>query len=190
MDGFDRAWYSVSQDAAFVGIAKAPAKKINEWTKRRGWSQITLVSGYDFPFQADYKCQGESDDTQWPVMHVFRKHDGKIFHFWATERQANHVDTVWPYWNLSGLHPGGSPRHSHPATKFPVQILGRTLSEQRVVRRQGIKDRRRLLFKLETQGLESSTRPLTNGWVSWLSDEFWKNARWNANASLLCMIAW
>ena len=27
MDGFDRAWYSVTQDAAFVAIAKAPAEK-------------------------------------------------------------------------------------------------------------------------------------------------------------------
>jgi len=36
MDGFDRAWYSVSQDAAFVAIAKAPVEKINAWAKRRG----------------------------------------------------------------------------------------------------------------------------------------------------------
>ena len=48
MDGFDRAWYSVSQDAAFVGIAKAPAEKIDAWAKRRGWSQIPLISGYHF----------------------------------------------------------------------------------------------------------------------------------------------
>src|SRR5215510_9464483 len=81
MDGFDRAWYSVSKDAAFAGIAKAPPDKINAWAKRRGWSQIPLVSGYQSPFQADYKCQGESDDMQWPVMHVFRTLDGKIFHF-------------------------------------------------------------------------------------------------------------
>ena len=27
VDGFDRAWYSVSQDAAFAGIAKAPANQ-------------------------------------------------------------------------------------------------------------------------------------------------------------------
>ena len=81
MDGFDRAWYSVSHDAALVAIAKAPDEKINAWAKRRGWSQIPLVSGHDSPFQADYKCQGESDDMQWPVMHVFRKQDGKIFHF-------------------------------------------------------------------------------------------------------------
>src|SRR5262245_55982883 len=73
MDGFDRAWYSVSQDSAFVAIAKAPVDKINAWAKRRGWSQIPLVSGSDSSFQADYKCQGESDDMQWPVMHVFKK---------------------------------------------------------------------------------------------------------------------
>jgi predicted dithiol-disulfide oxidoreductase (DUF899 family) len=73
MDGFDRAWYSVSHDAAFVAIAKAPVEKTKAWAKRRGWSQIPLVSGHDSPFQADYKCQGESDDMQWPVMHVFRK---------------------------------------------------------------------------------------------------------------------
>ena len=29
MDGFDRTWYSVAQDAAFAAIAKAPAEKIN-----------------------------------------------------------------------------------------------------------------------------------------------------------------
>ena len=29
MDGFDRTWYSVAEDAAFAAIAKAPAEKIN-----------------------------------------------------------------------------------------------------------------------------------------------------------------
>src|SRR6266567_1809236 len=83
VDGFDRTWYQVNQDAAFVAIAKAPAEKINAWAKIRGWSQIPLVSGFDSPFQADYKCQAESDDMQLPVMHVFRMQDGKIFHFWG-----------------------------------------------------------------------------------------------------------
>jgi predicted dithiol-disulfide oxidoreductase (DUF899 family) len=89
VDGFDRAWYSVTRDAAFVAIAKAQAERINAWATQRGWSQIDLVSGYESPFQADYKCQGESDDMQQPVMHVFRKQDGKIFHFWGTEATSN-----------------------------------------------------------------------------------------------------
>src|SRR5205085_9901982 len=77
MDGFDRAWYSVAQDAAFAAIAKAPPGKIDAWAKQRGWSQIPLVSGYESPFQADYKCQGDTDDMQMPVMLVFKKQAGK-----------------------------------------------------------------------------------------------------------------
>lgn len=108
VDGFDRTSYQVTRDAAFVCIAKAPAEKINAWAKKRGWSQIALVSGYESPYQADYNCQ-ESDDMQWPVMHVFKKQDGKIFHFWGTETSSNHMDTVWPYWNLMDMTPEGRP---------------------------------------------------------------------------------
>src|SRR5476649_1847857 len=43
VDGFDRTWYQVAQDASFVAIAKAPAENINAWATRRGWSQIPLV---------------------------------------------------------------------------------------------------------------------------------------------------
>lgn len=109
VDGFDRSWYQVSRDAAFVALAKAPPERINAWAKQRGWSQIPLLSGFKSPFQADYKCQGDSDDMQFPVMHVFMKENGKIFHFWATELPGNHVDTVWPYWNLMDFTPEGRP---------------------------------------------------------------------------------
>src|SRR4026209_2632667 len=83
MDGFDRTWYSVAQDAAFAAIAKAPAERISAWANERGWSQIPLLSGAQSSFQADYRCQGENDDLQLPVMLSFTKRDGKIFHFWA-----------------------------------------------------------------------------------------------------------
>jgi len=123
MDGFDRTWYQVSRDAAFVGIAKAPPEKINAWAKQRGWSQIPLISGANSPFQADYKCQGESDDMQLPVMHVFRKQGGKILHFWATELPWNHVDTVWPYWNLMDFTPEGRPDRILPPQNFRSEFL-------------------------------------------------------------------
>jgi len=123
MDGFDRAWYSVSRDAAFAAIAKAPAAKIDAWAKERGWSQIPLVSGYESPFQKDYKCQGENDDMQEPVMLVFRKQDGRIFLFWSTESMMNHVDTVWPYWNLLDFTPEGRPERDTPPQRFRSEFL-------------------------------------------------------------------
>ncbi|HET7847697.1 MAG TPA: DUF899 family protein [Pseudolabrys sp.] len=123
MDGFDRTWYSVAQDAAFAAIAKAPAERINAWARERGWSQIPLLSGYDSSFQADYRCQAENDDMQLPVMHVFTKRDGRIFHFWGTETMTNHVDTVWPYWNLFDFTPEGRPDRVTPPQKFRSAFL-------------------------------------------------------------------
>jgi len=123
MDGFDRTWYSVAQDAAFAAIAKAPAERISAWARERGWSQIPLLSGFESPFQADYRCQGESDDMQWPVMHVFTKRDGQIVHFWGTETMMNHVDTVWPYWNLFDFTPEGRPDRDTPPQRFRSEFL-------------------------------------------------------------------
>jgi predicted dithiol-disulfide oxidoreductase (DUF899 family) len=123
VDGFDRSAYQVTRDAAFVAIAKAPAEKIDAWAKKRGWSQIALVSGFESPYQADYKCQGDSDDMQWPVMHVFKKQGGKIHHFWGTEAMENHLDTVWPYWNLMDFTPEGRPDIPTPPQEFRSRFL-------------------------------------------------------------------
>ena len=123
MDGFNRTWYSVAQDAAFAAIAKAPAERINAWARERGWSQIPLLSGFESPFQADYRCQGANDDMQLPVMHVFAKRDGQIFHFWGTESMMNHVDTVWPYWNLMDFTPESRPDRETPPQRFRSRFL-------------------------------------------------------------------
>ena len=123
MDGFDRSAYQVVADAAFCGIAKASAEKLNEWANTRGWTQIDLVSGAGTTYQADYNCQGENDDMQWPILHVFRKTDDGIFHFWGTELQGNHVDTVWPYWNLMDFTPEGRPDRMTPPQNFRSKFL-------------------------------------------------------------------
>src|SRR5260370_1743609 len=123
VDGFDRSSYQVTRDAAFVAIAKAPAGKINAWASKRGWTQIALVSGFESPYQAEYRCQGDSDDMQWPVIHVFRKQGGKIFHFWGTETTQCHLDTVWPHWNLMDFTPQGRPDIPPPPPKFSSTFL-------------------------------------------------------------------
>ena len=123
MDGFDRAAYQVSADAAFCGIAKAPAEMINQWAATRGWTTINLVSGFGTTYQADYRCQGDNDDMQFPVMQVFRKTDDGIRHFWGTELAGNHVDTVWPYWNLMDFTPEGRPDRLTPPQNFRSKFL-------------------------------------------------------------------
>ena len=130
MDVFDRSWYQVSRNAAFVAIAKAPAAKINAWATPRGWTQIPLLSGFESTYQADYKCQ-DSDEMQQPVMHVFRKQGGKILHFWGTESTSNHVDTVWPYWNLMDFTPEGRPDVETAPQQFRSRFLEEHYLEQK-----------------------------------------------------------
>jgi hypothetical protein len=56
--------FGVINDGASIAIGKAPASKISAWANQRGWSQISLVSGFNSSYQVDYKCQTESDDRQ------------------------------------------------------------------------------------------------------------------------------
>ena len=129
VDGFDRTSYQVTRDAAFVAIAKAPADRINAWARKRGWSQMMLVSGSDSSFQKDYKCQGDTDDLQLPVMLVFMKRNGEIFHFWSTELMGNHVNTVWAYWNLMDFTPDGRPDLDTPPQNFKSRFLEEHLKD-------------------------------------------------------------
>ena len=122
MDGFDRAWYSVKQNAAFAAIAKAPPQKINDWAKGADGRRFHCSRAMASSFQADYKCQ-DSDDMQLPVMHVFTREDGRIFHFWASELDSNHVDTVWAYWNLMDFTPEGRPDIDTPPQNFRSRFL-------------------------------------------------------------------
>ena len=70
-----------------------------------------------------FYCQAENDDMQLPVMHVFRKQHGKIQHFWGTESMSNHLDTVWPYWNLMDFTPEGRPDIPTPPQQFRSEFL-------------------------------------------------------------------
>ena len=123
VDSFDGNANQVSEDAAFVVVGKAPATKINDWAKSRGWRRIKLISGYDCTYQADYGCQGESDERQFAKLNVFTKTEEGIFHFWGSEIPDNDIDMVWPYWNLMDLTPEGRPDRSSPPQDFRSKYL-------------------------------------------------------------------
>ena len=124
IDGFDRASISVTNDAAFTVVAKASAKQLNAWAGERGWRHINLVSAGESEYLRDYFCQGgEEDSTLWPIMHVFTKREGSIHHFWASEMQGNHVDMIWPYWNLMDMTPEGRPDLQTPPQNFRSKFL-------------------------------------------------------------------
>jgi len=124
VDGFDRVANSVGQNAALAVVAKASPKKLNAWAGERGWADIQLISAESNSYLTDYQCQTkESDDGLQPVMHVFTKNDGGIYHFWGSELQGNHVDTVWIYWNMMDMTPEGRPDRMTPPQNFRSRFL-------------------------------------------------------------------
>lgn len=122
VDGLDRNAYQVGQDVALVVVGKAPAPKINEWARERGWDQIDLVSGFECTYQADYGCQRD-DERQYPKLNVFRRVDGVTYHFWGSEIPDNDIDMVWAYWNLMDLTPAGRPDRPNPPQNFRSRYL-------------------------------------------------------------------
>jgi len=48
---------------------------------------------------------------------------GQVFHLWATETTGNHVDTVWPCWNLMDFAPEGRPDIPVPPQTFRSEFL-------------------------------------------------------------------
>ena len=121
MDGFDRTWYSVAQDAAFAAIAKAPAERISAWARERGWSQIPLLSGFESPFQADYRCQGESDAVAGDAcVHEARRADCPFLgHRDDDEPRRHGVAVLEPL----RLHAGGPAGPRHAAAAVQVGVL-------------------------------------------------------------------
>ena len=123
MDGFDRTSYQVTRTPRSPPLPRPSPSGSTRGPRTAAGRRSRLLSGFESPFQADYKCQGDNDDMQYPVMLVFQKRDGKIFHFWSTEAMMNHVDTVWPYWNLMDFTPEGRPDNDTPPQKFRSEFL-------------------------------------------------------------------
>ena len=113
---------SVTRNAAFVAIAKAPADRIAAWAKERGWSQIELVSGFESPFQADYvararatTCSGRSCR-----LHQAGRRDLSFLGDREdVESRRHRVGVLEP----DGLHAGGPAGPGTPPQRFRSEFL-------------------------------------------------------------------
>lgn len=96
-------------------VAKSPIARIREFARQRGWNNLRLLSSAGNTYNRDY--HGETaDGGQLPLLNVFVRRGGKIFHFYATEllfakpekgQNERHIDMMWPLWNLLDFTPEG-----------------------------------------------------------------------------------
>jgi predicted dithiol-disulfide oxidoreductase (DUF899 family) len=115
LDSLDGAARHLEQVVALAVAAKAPLARILEYAEHRGWRHLRLLSSAANGYNRDY--HGETEDgSQMPVLNAFKRADGEIRHFWASELMAaprepgmepRHVDFIWPVWNVLDVTPGG-----------------------------------------------------------------------------------
>jgi predicted dithiol-disulfide oxidoreductase (DUF899 family) len=115
LDGLDGQAIHISRQAALAVIAKSPLERIKAFTVPRGWRNLRLLSSAANSYHRDYHGERE-DGSQWPMMNIFTRRDGKIRHFWASEmmfpapdpgQDPRHIDIIWPLWNVLDMTPEG-----------------------------------------------------------------------------------
>jgi len=107
-------------------VAKSPIGRIREFARGRGWHNLRLLSSAGNTYNRDY--HGESaDGGQLPVLSVFVRRDGKIYHSYSTEllyappepgQNQRHIDMMWPLWNLLDLTPEGRGTDWYPRLSY------------------------------------------------------------------------
>ena len=115
LDSVDGAAPHVTQRVNLVIVAKSPIERIMTFVRERGWGSLRLLSSGGNTYNRDYHGENEKGD-QLPMMNVFTRRRGRIYHTWGTEmffaprdrgQDPRHVDLIWPVWNLLDMTPEG-----------------------------------------------------------------------------------
>jgi len=127
LDSLDGAAQHLAQRANLAVVVKSPIGRVWEIAQTSGWRKMRLLSSANNTYNRDY--HGETaDGAQLPLLNVFMRRKGKIFHSYATELQfippdkgqnQGHIDMMWPLWNLLDLTPEGRGENWFPSLSYP-----------------------------------------------------------------------
>jgi predicted dithiol-disulfide oxidoreductase (DUF899 family) len=116
----------VVQRVNLAVVARSPIARVLEFTRARGWRNLRLLSSAGNTYNRDYHGESESG-AQLPMMNVFVRRNGRIFHTYGTEllfapsergQDGRHVDSFWPLWNLFDLTPEGRGSSWYPRLQY------------------------------------------------------------------------
>ena len=127
LDSFDGVAEHAAQRINVVVVVKAPLSRAVAHARSRAWRHLRFVSSATNTFNRDY--HGETDDgtQQLPMLNVFRREGGTIWHVWPSKlffaptepgQDQRHGDTIDPLWNLFDLAPEGRGTDWYPALSY------------------------------------------------------------------------
>lgn len=125
LDGLDGSARHIMNKVSLAVVAKSPIDRIAEFARQRGWRQLRLLSSHHNSYNDAYF--GEADGYQMPMLNVFVRREGKIYHSYGTEllyapkragQDGRHVDTIWPIWNMFDFTPEGRGTTWYPRLEY------------------------------------------------------------------------
>lgn len=125
LDGLDGSAAHITNKVSLVVVAKSPIDRVSAFARQRGWRHLRLLSSHDNSFNDAYF--GEADGYQMPMLNVFVRRGGKIYHTYGTEllyapkrtgQDGRHVDTIWPIWNMFDFTPDGRGTTWYPRLSY------------------------------------------------------------------------
>lgn len=133
VDALDASYIPTSDQAAMAVVGEANATQLADLAAFRNW-RIPVFSDAGSGYLLEYFPYTETKDASLvSMMNVFTRNEEGIFHFWGSELVAhpkenghpNHVDIVWPFWNLLDMTPGGRGDICVPAQNYEHQYFTR-----------------------------------------------------------------
>ena len=126
LDSLNGAAPHAAQRLNLAVVAKSPIGRVREFALGRGWHNLRLLSSAGNSYNRDY--HGETaDGGQMPVLSLFVRRDGRIYHSYSTElvfappepgQNQRHIDMMWPLWNLLDLAPEGRGADWYPRLTY------------------------------------------------------------------------
>jgi predicted dithiol-disulfide oxidoreductase (DUF899 family) len=126
LDSVDGAAPHVTDRVNLAVVAKSPIERVLAFARERGWRHLRLLSSASNTYNRDYHGETETGD-QLPMMNVFTRRRGRVYHMWATEmffappdrgQDPRHVDLIWPVWNLLDMTPEGRAAKWGPKLRY------------------------------------------------------------------------
>ena len=114
LDGLNGQTVHLREHIDVAVVAKHSLSAIHEHARRRGWSNLRLLSSARNTYNVDY--YGEVEGRQITNANIFVRGSDGIRHFWGTELtmgpmieggNMRHLDLVWPLWNVLDMTPAG-----------------------------------------------------------------------------------
>lgn len=116
----------ITQRAAAAVIGRSPIERQLAFKKERGWHNLQFYATTDDAFPNDYRGLAP-DCSEWPILIVFRKVDGQVRLFWASEMSGETIDPgqdprgapdIDPLWNILDLTPEGRGAKWYPKLEY------------------------------------------------------------------------